>query len=400
MREKKTTAMTPEDQLCLLLARQLSPEVRQQALDLLASPLRWPLVLEHAKRYGITPLLYHALEALSFYDVPDPVRTELANFFKVNAIRNELLAEEMARILRLLGDAGIPAMPLKGIALAESLYEDLALRVFEDIDVLVPTERMIEAFHLLVSSGYKPEFTQPFLLDLLVRYGKDCLLMREDAMCTYPLELHCGLVWGGALEHDLLRKIWSEASRETTYGVPAFTLSPDWEFLYLATHAARHGQDSLKWFIDLDRFCSRGQLDWASAKQKAQRLGWEDAVRDCLSACAQRLGTPIDPAFAPATSARRSRLLDPPGLEVPGGIFFSLRLLKTPAQKLRFLAIRFLVPTPADSRFLPLPAALTSLYYLLRPFRFAALSARWLVQAGIKKVRTLFEQLTLRLPWQ
>jgi hypothetical protein len=202
MREKITTAMTPEDQLCLLLARQLSADVRKQAVDLLASPLRWPLVLEHAKRYGITPLLYHALEALGFYDVPDPVRTELATFFKVNAIRNELLAEEMARILRLLGNAGIPAMPLKGIALAESLYEDPALRVFEDIDVLVPTDHTIEAFQLIVSSGYEPEFTQPFLLDLLVRYGKDCLLTLEGPMCTYPLELHCGLIWGGALERD------------------------------------------------------------------------------------------------------------------------------------------------------------------------------------------------------
>ena len=41
---------TPENQLCLLLARQLSPGVRQQALHLLESPLRWPQVLEHAKR--------------------------------------------------------------------------------------------------------------------------------------------------------------------------------------------------------------------------------------------------------------------------------------------------------------------------------------------------------------
>jgi hypothetical protein len=379
--------MTPEDQLCLLLARQLSADVRKQAISLLASPLRWPLVLEHAKRYGITPLLYHALEALGFYDVPDPVRTELANLFKVNAIRNELLAEEMARILRLLGDAGIPAMPLKGIALAESLYEDPALRVFEDVDVLVRAERMIEAFHLLVSSGYEPEFAQPFLLDLLVRYGKDCLLMREDAMCAYPLELHCGLVWGGALERDLLREIWSEASRETIYGVPAFALSPDWEFLYLAIHTARHGQDSLKWFIDLDRFCSRGPLDWASIKQKAQRLGWENAVRESLSASAQLLGTSVDPAFAPATPQRRSRLLDPAGQEVPGGIFFSLRLLKTPAQKLRFLAIRFLVPTPADTRFLALPSSLAFLYYFLRPFRFTAIAARWLLHAGMKRLR-------------
>jgi len=378
--------MTPEDQLCLLLARQPSPHVRQQALELLASPLHWPLVLAHTRRYGITPLLYHGIESLGFYNVPDPIRTELANFFKVNAIRNEILAEEMAGILRLLGDAGVPAMPLKGVALAESLYEDPALRVLEDIDVLVPAERITEAFHLIVSSGYKPEFTQAFLLDLLVRYGKDCLLIRESPMCMYPLELHCGLVWGGRLERDLLEKIWSDASRETVYGVSAFALSPDWEFLYLATHAARHGQNSIKWLVDLDRFCSRRTLDWKSIQQKAQRLGWEGTIRDSLSACAHLFDTPIDPTFASITPPRPFRLLDPVAVEAPGGIFLSLRLLKTPIQKLRFLAIRLLIPTPADGRFLPLPSSLTFLYYLLRPFRFAALGAWWFLQVGVKSL--------------
>jgi hypothetical protein len=164
-------------------------------------------------------------------------------------------------------------------------------------------------------------------------------------------------------------------------------LSPDWEFLYLATHAAKHGRLSLKWLVDLDRFCSRGRLDWASIKQKAQRLGWEDAVRDSLSACAYLLGTPIDPAFAPAKSQRWPRTMDTAAMEVPGGMFFLFRLLKTPTQKLRYLAIRFLVPTPADGQFLALPSSLAFLYYGLRPFRFAAKAAWWCLQAGVKSLR-------------
>ena len=108
--------------------------------------------------------------------------------------------------------------------------------------------------------------------------------MREDQFCTYPLELHCGLVWGGRLERELLKNIWADAVRKTFYGIPGFALSSDWEFLYLATHAARHGTFSLKWFADLDRY-SRRSLDWASIRKKAQRLGWEGAVRDSLSAC-------------------------------------------------------------------------------------------------------------------
>ena len=378
--------MTLENELCLLLLRRDLAAVRKQTLELLVSPLQWQLVLEKAYQYEIAPLLYRQLEILGFPSVPETIRTELENFLAVNAIRNDLLAKELARLLRLLVDAKIPVMPLKSTVLAETLYEDSAFRVCTDIDLLVPTNNVIAAHNLILSVGYHSQITQPFFLNLLARYGKDCELMREDQLCTYLLELHWGLLWGGRLERDLLKNIWADAIRKSFYGVPAFALSPDWEFLYLATHAAKHGRLSLKWFVDLDRFCSRGGLDWASIKQKAERLGWEDAVRDSLSACAYLLGTPIDPAFAPATYQRWPRTLDTAALEVPGGMFFLFRLLKTPAQKLRYLAIRFLVPTPADSRFLALPSSLAFLYYVLRPVRFAAKAAWWLVRAGANRV--------------
>ena len=51
--------MEPEDQLCLLLARgEISGEVRERTFQLLASPLRWPLFLEHARKYDICPIIY------------------------------------------------------------------------------------------------------------------------------------------------------------------------------------------------------------------------------------------------------------------------------------------------------------------------------------------------------
>ena len=279
--------MSPEDELCLLLARaRLSPEARERAQSLLAGPLQWPRVFERARRYGVFPLLYAALRALGFPGVPDPVRSEWTTIFGFNAIQNELLAGELARILRLLGDAGIPVMPLKGIALGESLYGDPALRVLSDIDVLVPAKNVAEAFHLLLSSGYEGEFTQPRLLDLVVRYGKHCILTRQDRMRAYTLELHSGLLWGGQLERELLGEVWSEAGRRSFYGVPAFALSAEWEFLYLAVHAAQHGWLSLRWYADLDRLCCRGTIDWKKVNEKATWLGWQWAVRSSLAACA------------------------------------------------------------------------------------------------------------------
>jgi hypothetical protein len=54
-----TRVLTPEDELCLLLARgQLNPEERTRVLQFLATPLPWPLLLERAHSHQVYPLLY------------------------------------------------------------------------------------------------------------------------------------------------------------------------------------------------------------------------------------------------------------------------------------------------------------------------------------------------------
>ena len=63
--------------------------------------------------------------------------------------------------------------------------------------------------------------------------------------------------------------------------VSAFALSPEWEFLYLAVHAAGHGWLSLKWFIDLDRLCSARILDWEKVGAKP---GCSDGSGHCVLA--------------------------------------------------------------------------------------------------------------------
>jgi hypothetical protein len=379
--------MSPEDELCLLLARaQLSPEAQERALRLLAGPLQWPRVFDRARRFEVFPLLYAGLRTLGFPGVPDPVRSEWAKIFRFNAIRNELLARELARILRLLADAGVPVMPLKGIGLAESLYGDAALRVCADLDILIPTKNAAEAFHLLLSSGYEAGLTETRLLDLVVRYGKDCMTMtRQGHMCAYWVELHCGLVWGGPLERELLEEIWSDAARKSFHGFPTFALSAEWEFLYLAVHANRHGGPSLKWLIDLDRLCSRGAVDWQKVSEKAKWLGWEEAVRSSLAACAALFDTPVNPAFRLKTP-RGSAAPRPFGFPSVSEILISLRLLKTPARRLHYLAIHLFIPTLADCEFLPLPRSLFFLYYALRPFRVACRTAWWFGEAGLKSL--------------
>jgi hypothetical protein len=116
--EETTLVLTPEDKLCLLLARgRLSSELQKRLLEYLASPLQWPLVLERAYPHQVYPLLYRNLCELGFPGVPPAIQAELKRAYLANALRNQLFAEELARLLKLLAEAGIPVIPLKGVTL-------------------------------------------------------------------------------------------------------------------------------------------------------------------------------------------------------------------------------------------------------------------------------------------
>ncbi len=117
--------LTREDRLCLLLCRgQLTLDEQARAREFLTAPLQWPLLLERAYTHDVYPLVYRNLRQLDFSAVPQMVQTELKRAYLVNALRNQLLAEDLARLLDLLSDSDIPVIPLKGVALAESLYGD------------------------------------------------------------------------------------------------------------------------------------------------------------------------------------------------------------------------------------------------------------------------------------
>lgn len=385
----------PEDQLCLLLARgRFTPGVAKQAVDRLEAGVRWDVLLQRARTHGLIPLLYHRLRALDFCGVTPPVRRELTDTFGINAIRNDLLTQELTRVLARLGAAGVPVIPLKGIALAKSLYGDAALRTCADLDILVHPKYFAESLGFLRSSGYEIHCAEPAFVHLMARYGKDCALMREDARLGYPLQVHCGLIWGGPAERRLLNEIWSEAVPRPFHAAPAYALSPEWEFLYLAVHAARHGLFPFKWLVDLDWLVVRGALDWENVQEKARRLGWERAVQSCLAACAALLATPLPKPYerTPPLTPASFRAAGPGPLEIPREVIFVMRLLPAFSPRLRFLAIRLFVPTPADGEFLRLPSSLFFLYYFLRPCRLTGAVAGWLIQAGVARLRRLFRR--------
>ena len=90
----------------------------------------------------ILPLVGRTLRALG---IDDPYLPRLRGIRRVFWSRNQMLVAATAPVLDALERRGIATMVLKGVPLALTCYRDLGLRPMEDLDVLVPFDRALDA---------------------------------------------------------------------------------------------------------------------------------------------------------------------------------------------------------------------------------------------------------------
>jgi hypothetical protein len=327
--------------------------------------------------------------------VPAGVVAELEAGRRANGVRNALLTRELTRLLIRFGEAGLPVIPQKGVALAETLYGDVTARVSWDIDILVPRSMVKQAFDLLVEAGYQPDESSPDArgMELFLRSNIESRFVRETPSFSVVTELHWDIAWrwwpNGA--SDLL---WADARRKTFWGVEAYALSPEWELIYLAVHAARHRWQLLKWLVDIHEFCCRVPVDWEKVRENAARSDLERVLRLSLGACGALLGTPV-PDGLRLDSLPPWLVPLPVRLPLPDewrDAFFATRLKGRLSAKLRYLARVLVVPSSADRRLLPLPSPLRGFYCLVRPLRLGSEGACWLARRGSRRLTALLQR--------
>jgi hypothetical protein len=296
----------------------------------------------------------------------------------MNAARNELLMRALVRALEAFDRAGVHALPLKGVALAHSLYGDATLRVCSDLDVLVPRGHVFRALEVLHETGYAHVHSRhhgPDDRHLLLESNIEEELAGSSGGLHHVLELHWDIAWRWT-RRDAMADLWAEARPQRLWGVNAYRLSEEWQLLYLAVHAARHRWHGLKWLVDIHEICSRADLDWPRVARTAERFGWSEVLALTLGVCRDLLDTRIPPGLRAVTPPPWLVLFPAPAApaDIWGDVFFVARLLRPRSEGYRYLMRLLFVPTLTDRRRIRLPLPLRGLYYLLRPLRLAG---RW-----------------------
>ena len=233
----------------------------------------WAKLLNLAQFHGMIPLLYTRLKETVWELLPKDVQETLEIAHRMNAIHALSLTDELLRLVSLLQQQDIFALPYKGPVLAAQLYGDIAMRQFVDLDVVINKTDWTTVNALLIKNDWAPVHQLPATQEnLYQRTYKDhgYYLLAKNIL----LELH----WAFSDPHFGFPLSVDAVSQQTTQieinqqCVPIPVVED--LLLLLCFHGAKHKWERISWLADIAQLIAISpQLNWDMFIAQARKFG-------------------------------------------------------------------------------------------------------------------------------
>ena len=169
MRTQIDTEFLSKEDLVLLHCARTDDAYLHEIRDALGSELDWEYLTMNALYHGVAPLLYRSLERIDDSSlIPKRAIAVLRERYYITLARNMIHYDELKTALCMFADAKIDVIVLKGGALAETVYRDIGLRPFSDVDILVTFVQTPGIFGFLELKEYL-EYLLQCPVDLVTR---------------------------------------------------------------------------------------------------------------------------------------------------------------------------------------------------------------------------------------
>lgn len=293
--------------LSLLERPSLNEKVKDEIKMLLKETLDWKYILEMARKERTSALLYQNLtEIRENGNVPPDIFREFRMDYYTNAARNIFVYRELENILHAL--CGIRIVILKGGALAQDVYHNIALRPMMDIDILIRKDDLREVDEKLFRLGY-------CIVNRFEIGGERYYIKR--GIWPVLLDIHWD-TWQYRADVE-------EVSEIRIGSITALTLSPEGLLLSIVTHSAiHHGSMHGIWVVDIAKIIEnyRDRFNWDKFIKKVKAYDVDVVVYYILNYLKRHLDLDI-----PSDTLHRLR---PSGARVLGGKIYQYILNREP----------------------------------------------------------------------
>jgi hypothetical protein len=262
-------------------------------------------LLGECEHHRIVGLLGVAVRDEAF-PATDSQRERLENTWAswlAHALRAERLVVDAARVLEA---HGIDHIVLKGVALAHTVYDDPAWRVFGDVDLLVEPQHFTRAANVLIADLGAVRDVPELRARFDDRFGKEILLR----VGHLELDLHRMFVEGPYGAAMRLGDLWETPEPFTLGDREVLALGPAGRTLH-AAYAAALGDWPLRLNAarDFVQTWVHDSAAFAGALELARRWRCEAVLDASLREARDTFGTEISDRHSPDTEiSRRDRL--------------------------------------------------------------------------------------------
>lgn len=236
------------------------------------SALNWNYIISFVKQHGIAGLVYKNT-------INHPVRKYFPGHFLDNIERtyyqtiklNTLLIHHYNNLLKYLNSNNIPVIPLKGIFMVNTVYDNIGLRPMGDIDLLIKNENIDIVKKHLINSAYLTSINKrsKYIDDLRINHHipplfKDKITFEiHYRLCSYPEPYSSGI-----------EEIWKRSINIQQKGKEFNILCVEDLIIYHCFHINKHLEAGK---IRIGQFCDIPQI---LIKYK-DKIDWERLYRFC-----------------------------------------------------------------------------------------------------------------------
>jgi hypothetical protein len=358
------------------------PSMSDAIRALVAGPLDWDFVFSAAAENSIGLLLGRQICACAGDVVAPEHLARLKNVIRGGVVRSLALTAELIRVVDALGAGGVQAIPYKGPILSAQAYGDIALREFEDLDIVLRQRDMPKANHILVGLGLRPKYPWHLSPD-----GKGTAIPGEyqysDDRRRLFVELHTEVT----LRHFPVLPDLDDLAERLQFvnlgGHQLRTFGPEDLLPVLCVHGSKDFWARISWIADVSELVqSEVQLEWERIFRDTQSKGTQRMLYLGLALAMRLLGTPLPASVAcrvesdsvavsMARQIERAHLCRQwPQLSAAWRFGYRRKMLPKALDGWRY-AVR-LTLIPADDDYwgsVRLPRQLAPFYVALRPFR-------------------------------
>lgn len=277
--------------------RLLLEVVRMPSKSLELGLSAWDEVLRLARRANLLSRIAEGIERSGGLDrVPAAVRPHLQSALVLAHHQRRAVVWEARHIGAALRELDLPVILLKGAAYSMAGLDAARGRLFGDVDILVPADRISEVEAALVFHGWSADHADDYDDRYYRRWMHELPPMVNIKRGTV-VDVHHNILPRTARNHPSAEKL-IEASVQLPEA-PFRVLSPCDMVLHCATHLFHEGEmnNGLRDLFDLDalirEFSARDETFWPQLPKRAKELDLEWPLGLACRYLDHFIGTPI-----------------------------------------------------------------------------------------------------------